>query len=390
MTEAPSFRPACGSSIRANWSRSARLRLSASSPPPASAWSSPGLGQLRAAQRRRIGAGPAAAAGPRRRSRRGAQGQRRDPDVERAEPRRQAFLDGRAVVRREGARARMPDQRHLLRGRPGERRRPARGRAGRPQPRPPPGLPVERLRRRLPGLDPRDRLPVHLHLRRLAAAPPRQPTAGPAPAGSRRRRWPARSTRRSAGRPIITPITCCLTGPRAWPRMPSSARTSSIAGAAAGAVRRPSPSAMPARSPTPRRCAPPRSPPSPRAAPPSPPAVAEQVEDIPGAKVEASRARPRRGPLHAGQGKPSRRRRARSTSRRSRRPTICAGRCRTSQASDRGAARQGRARRRCRLSRQQPQLALSSLGHRRHPESPGSSAICTRERICWSRESIAR
>ena len=57
-------------------------------------------------------------------------------------------------------------------------------------------------------------------------------------AGRRRRRSMAMSTRRSAGRPIITPIMWCLTGPRAWSSRPMSACTSSIAGAAAGAGRR--------------------------------------------------------------------------------------------------------------------------------------------------------
>ena len=53
----------------------------------------------------------------------------------------------------------------------GERGRPARGRPGRAQPGPPPGLAEQRLRRRLSGADARRRrLPVHLHLRRLARA----------------------------------------------------------------------------------------------------------------------------------------------------------------------------------------------------------------------------
>ena len=50
----------------------------------------------------------------------------------------------RVARRRPGgprARARMPDQRRLLRSRQESRRRPASGRAGRPQPGPPPGLP---------------------------------------------------------------------------------------------------------------------------------------------------------------------------------------------------------------------------------------------------------
>ena len=154
----------------------------------------------------------------------------------------------------------LPCERGLLRSREPGRRRRARSRAGRPQPRPPPGLPEQRLRRRLPRLDPPDRLPVHLHLRRLAGLASRMPTAGAARGRSRKTRCPARSTRRSAGRPIITPIMSFLTGPRAWPRTPLSARTSSIAGRAVGASRRPSPTAMPAASPTPPRCASPRSP----------------------------------------------------------------------------------------------------------------------------------
>ena len=47
---------------------------------------------------------------------------------------------------------------------------------------------------------------------------------------------PATFMHRSAGPRIITPITSFPTGPPAWPRMPSSARISSTAGAAAGAV----------------------------------------------------------------------------------------------------------------------------------------------------------
>ncbi len=56
------------------------------------------------------------------------------------------------------------------------------------------------------------------------------------------------SMRRSAGRPIITPIMSCPTGRRAWSSRPPSASTSSTAGAAAGAGRRPSSTAMRAPS----------------------------------------------------------------------------------------------------------------------------------------------
>ena len=67
---------------------------------------------------------------------------------------------------------------------------------------------------------------------------------------------PARSMRRSAGRPIITPIMSSLTGPRPWPRTPSSARTLLSLGRAAGGSRRCSPRPMPAMSRTRPRCAP--------------------------------------------------------------------------------------------------------------------------------------
>ena len=72
-----------------------------------------------------------------------------------------------------------------------ERRRPARGRPGGAQPRPPCRLPGQRLRRRLRGLDARHRLPVHLHLRRLALPRQPKPPAGAAPTRSPKRRFPA-------------------------------------------------------------------------------------------------------------------------------------------------------------------------------------------------------
>ena len=111
-----------------------------------------------------------------------------------------------------------------------------------------PAYPNTRLRRRL---------------RRRAARSPAASSASPATVRcgaapmadywERARRSPrprstAMSMRRSAGRPIITPIMSCLTGPRAWSNRPPSACTSSIAGAAAGAGRRPSSTAMPAPS----------------------------------------------------------------------------------------------------------------------------------------------
>ena len=65
--------------------------------------------------------------------------------------------------------------------------------------------------------------------------------------------------RRSAMRPIITPIMSFPTGPRAWSRPTSRARTSSIAGPAAGAVRRRSPTAGRAARAIRRRFASPRS-----------------------------------------------------------------------------------------------------------------------------------
>ena len=59
-----------------------------------------------------------------------------------------------------------------------------------------------------------DRLPVHLHLRRLADARADAPTPGSGRARSPKRRLPATSTSRSAPPPIITPITSSPTGPR--------------------------------------------------------------------------------------------------------------------------------------------------------------------------------
>ena len=153
----------------------------------------------------------------------------RNPGRERAQSgRRPVPVQGQCRGTHAGAQ--LPCQRRLLRGRQPGRRRRARRRAGRAQPGPPPGLPGTRLRRRLSGLDPADRLPVHLHLRRLARTASLTPTAGAARCRSRRRRSAGRSTHRSAGRPIITPIMSFPTGPRPWPRTRSSARTFSTAG----------------------------------------------------------------------------------------------------------------------------------------------------------------
>ena len=55
--------------------------------------------------------------------------------------------------------------------------------------------------------------------------------------------------RRSAWRPIITPIMSCPIGPRPWSSRPMSACISSTAGAAAGAGRPPSPPAYSGPSP---------------------------------------------------------------------------------------------------------------------------------------------
>ena len=107
-----------------------------------------------------------------------------------------------------------------------------------------PAYPEHRLRRRLrrrPALSPAANSPSPATVR-CAARRWR-------PIGSGRRRVArtrstATSMRRSAGRPIITPIMSCLTGPRAWSSRRLSAATFSIAGAAAGAGLRPSPAAM--------------------------------------------------------------------------------------------------------------------------------------------------
>ena len=80
------------------------------------------------------------------------------------------------------------------------------GRPGRAEPRPPPRLSHFGLRRRLRRRAPRHRLPVQLHLRRLAAPGADRDPIGSGRGRSRRRRSTAMSMRRSAGRPIITPI----------------------------------------------------------------------------------------------------------------------------------------------------------------------------------------
>ena len=99
---------------------------------------------------------------------------------------------------------------------------PARGRAGGPQPRPPSGLSRQRLRRRLRRLDPADRLPVHLHLRRLAGPRRRCPMPGTA------RRAVARSgadgLRLCAGRQrhaLSRQLCRALLGVDAWSRSQS-------------------------------------------------------------------------------------------------------------------------------------------------------------------------
>ena len=197
----------------------------------------PGPRRPRAPERSDDAARAAALAGPRRRARAGARPQPADPARQRPQPGRAAVQHRRHVGGDARAGARLPDQRRLLRGRQRERGRHPRGCAGDAQPGPPPGFPVERLRSRLPGLDPLDRLPVHLHLRRLAASPAECRQLGARPADRRGRAQRLRLSRRSAGRPTTMPITCCLTGRRRSPRTPSSARTCSTAGAAAGDVR---------------------------------------------------------------------------------------------------------------------------------------------------------
>ena len=94
--------------------------------------------------------------------------------------------------------AHLPDRRRLLRGALGILRRPARGRPGGAQPGAPSGFPEQRVRGRLPGLAAPHRLPVQLHLRRLARRPARSRRLGPGPQGRRRG---AGRKRLRAGRP---------------------------------------------------------------------------------------------------------------------------------------------------------------------------------------------
>ena len=159
--------------------------------------------------------------------------------------------------------AQLPCQRGLLRSREPGRRRRARGRAGGPEPGPPPGLPGQRLRRRLPRLDPADRLPVHLHLRRLALSPAGRGRLAPRVRRSPRRRCPAA---------VYAPVGWATHYHADYvvPYWASTLAKNAIVGAhiflslgaAAGDSRRPSPRAMPAASPTRPRCATPRSPPT--------------------------------------------------------------------------------------------------------------------------------
>ncbi len=214
--------------------RATRVRLGLARPDRAERVLRPRQPHRRArllARRRRAAAfaspGPAAAApGParRRRSRRLVRQsrlcrQRRDPGRRRHQSRRAFLRLPRRHPARSAALARLPRPGDLLRGALGKRGRPARRRPGRAQPGPPPGLAEQRLRRRLSGADARRRrLPVHLHLRRLARLSARRHRLG-AGAGARRRgaRRP-HSMPASACRPITIPAPSSRPGRRAWSR----------------------------------------------------------------------------------------------------------------------------------------------------------------------------
>jgi len=100
---------------------------------------------------------------------------------------------------RSPARARLPCPGDLLRGRQRERGGPPRGGPGGAQPGPQPGLSGQRLRRRLSGpAARRRRLPVHLHLRRLARPRAGRPALG---GGAAHRPRGARRPQLRAGRP---------------------------------------------------------------------------------------------------------------------------------------------------------------------------------------------
>jgi len=115
-----------------------------------------------------------------------------DADRRRSQPGRGVVRVPRRHPARSAALVGLPRPGDLLRGALGGRGRPARGRASGDQPRPPPGLAEQRLRSRLPGADARRRrLPVHLHLRRLA----RFPAAGPRLGAGAGDTIPARSPR---------------------------------------------------------------------------------------------------------------------------------------------------------------------------------------------------
>ena len=150
---------------------------------------------------------------------------------------------------------RLPGPGRLLRGALPERGRPARGRPGRAQPRPPPGLAEQRLRRRLSGGDaPGGGCQFTFTCDGSLATRPSGAELG---AGAAHRRRGARRphlSRRSASRPIITPITSSRPGRRGWSRPPRSARTSSTACPASPA--RPAPSATPMRAPSRSRARP--------------------------------------------------------------------------------------------------------------------------------------
>ena len=104
----------------------------------------------------------------------------------------------RAGLRRFRAVARMPDPGRLLRGAQPVGGRPARGGAGRTEPRPSSFLSEQRVRRRLPGIGARHRLPVQLHLRRIDVRRHRTCRLG---AGAGNRARGAIRQRLSPGRP---------------------------------------------------------------------------------------------------------------------------------------------------------------------------------------------
>ena len=152
----------------------------------------------------------------RRRTGRGSPPDQRPPADLPCAPGRDAGLPPGGGNRRRSPRPDLPDPGGLLRGGARAGTGPGRRGPGDPEPSAPSRISEVGLRRRLPGLGPDDRLPVHLHLRRIPG-----PGAGSRPSGPTPKRWragpcPGMWSARSGRPPTTTPTMSPPTGPRPW------------------------------------------------------------------------------------------------------------------------------------------------------------------------------